>query len=263
MPLTAILEESAFSTLDESLKPLYQQNTENNQYYLDIAPTEAEKLAFNLQQEKQKLANNNAELLKQKGEINNKVKAFEALGKTPEEIKQLLESNRPEEINKLIEKYESEKLSISKSFEESLSAEKTAREKYQNQLKQTKLDTAIQQVILDFDLDREIAPANLREYLQVVESEDGNISIQVVENGQPALVAGQPKSVEQLLNGFKEQKKLLKMFNAPNGGGTGASNRQGGGHDSAKTMKRSEWETRSRSGENFTEFFAKGGRLVD
>lgn len=245
MPLLAILDEGAHGALDDSLKTLYKQNSETKQFYLDISPDEAGKVAFNLQAEKTKLAENNAELLKQKGEANSKLKVYESLGKTAEEIKQALEANRPEETAKLVTDYEARIKSLQDSFDESLKKESSAKESYQKQLHESAVDTEIARLSqsLAFDLN-DTAPFVLRNYLKPEEVEDGKVVVRVFENGNPALVAGQPKTPEQLLQGFREDKKYLSIFKAGDNGGPGGNNRQTNVPPGTKTMKRSEYDRR-------------------
>jgi hypothetical protein len=260
MPIQAILDETAFGSLDDSLKSIYKQNTENNQYYLDLAPTEAEKLAFNLVSEKEKLANNNKELLKQKGEINAKLKAFESLGKSAEEIQKALEANRPEEVNRLLEEARQREDSLKTSYDESLKTEKSKVERYQQQLHRTAINNKIAQLRAQFDLN-DTAEFVLRDYYRAEENEDGQVVTRIYgEDGKPALTAGQPMSDEQLLKNFQEQKRFLSIFNGGTGGGSGASNRQQTVNSGGKTMKWSEFNKLSHDARN--KFMQDGGQTV-
>lgn len=228
MPLLAVLDEGAHGALDESLKPLYVQNTETKQFYLDIAPDEAAKVAFNLQKQ---FDAKKADLQRVHGEktaIEQKYKAYEGLGKTADEIKQALAANRPEEVTKLVEKYETEKAELRKSFEEPLTKATERAKKLESQFQQTLASSEISKVVAAYQLDPETAPSILRDYIRAVPKEEGSDEYvtQVYENGQPALVAGQPMSTEQLIKGWQEGKKFQGMFLAGREGGTGGSNRQ-------------------------------------
>jgi hypothetical protein len=238
--LQAVLDEPSFNAIeDDSLKSLYVQNTDTKQYFLDVDNGDA--LAFNLQKEVETLRNHNKTVLGEKKTIQEKVKGWEALGKSPEEIKSLLESNRPEELNKLIEKYDLEKKSLSDSFTESLNEATSKAERYQKQALNMALSVRLAQIRDQFDLN-DTADFVLRNYYRAEETEDGQVVTRIYgDDGQPVLKAGQPITDEQFLNGFKEQKKFLSMFNSPNGGGTGATNRQTS-HSGAKTLKRSEYD---------------------
>lgn len=228
MPLQATLSESDFDGLDESLKTLYKQNDENKQFYLDISPDEAGKLAFNLQTSVSNLEKNNGDLTKQLKDARAKNKDFDSLGKTAEEIKAALEVNRPEEVTKMVEKYETEKQSLAASYGESLNAVTEKAQARERELRKVLTASAISKLRLEYDLN-DTADFVLREFVRA-EPKDENSDefiVRVYENGSPALIAGQPKTPEQLVKGFKEEKKFLSMFNAPNGGGTGGTNRQG------------------------------------
>jgi hypothetical protein len=230
MPILAVLDEGAHGALDESLKSLYVQNSETKQFYLDIAPDEAAKVAFNLQKQfdnkKTELTNKHKEL----NEAKAKVAAFEGLGKSADEIKAALESNRPEAVTELMEKHRTELESLKKSYEEPLTQATEKAKRYEAQVQQSLADAAISKLIADHELDPETAPAILRDYVKAVPKEEGSdeYRTQIFENGSPALVAGQPMSGEQLLNGWREGKKFQRMFLAGEGGGSGAPAKQGG-----------------------------------
>lgn len=224
MPLLAVLDESAHGALDESLKTLYVQNSETKQFYLDIAPDEAGKLAFNLQRELDNKKNALTKVHEEKKALAEKVGSYEALGKSPEEIKTLFESNRPEEVTKLIEKYEAEKEQLKKSFDEPLQAANEKVKKLQSQVEESMRSSAITKLRQDHNLN-EMADFVLRDHIKVVENEDGSFAVQVIENGQPAMKAGQPMKPEDLIATWREAKKFEPMFNAGTGGGTGSSER--------------------------------------
>lgn len=260
MPIRAVLDETSFTGLDESLKTLYVQNPETKQFFLDVDNGDA--LAFNLQKEVETLRTHNKTVLGEKKTIQEKVKAWESLGKSPEEIKQLLESNRPEEFSKILTDKESEWKSKFESLTEELNNGKTQAEQYRTQALNMALNVKIAQIKDQFDLN-DTADFVLKNYLKASETEEGQVTTAFYgEDGKPLHKAGYPITEEQFLNGLKEQKKYLSMFNAPNGGGTGATNRQTS-QSGTKTIKRSDWEQRSAQGENFTEFFTNGGQIID
>lgn len=237
--LQAVLDEATFNGLEDSLKTFYTQNTETKQYYANVVNPDA--LAFNLQSTVKK----KEDLLKKAQdavrELSEKVKPYESLGKSAEELKQALESNRPEEISKLIEKYEGEKKTLQSSFDESIGEYKSKAEKYQKQALDMALRSKLAQVREQYDLN-DTADFVLRSYYKAEETDDGQVVTRIYgEDGQPVLKAGQPITDEQFLSGLREQKKYLAMFNTPNGGGTGASNRQNYNSNS-KTMKRADFD---------------------
>lgn len=227
--LQAVLDEAAHSSLDDSLKTLYVQNTETKEFHLDIAPDEAAKLAHNLRSQFENKKTALDDLHKSKKTIDDELKAFKALGKTADEIKAALEANRPEEVTKLIEKYEAEKTALQKSFEEPLTKAqgqvKSLTEKYQQMM----TANAIAKVREQFDLN-EMADYVLRDYIRAVPKEEGSDEyvVRVFENGEPAMVAAQPMTTDQLIKGFQDGKKFPAMFNAGQGAGTGMGKAAGG-----------------------------------
>ena len=261
--LATVLDEQAHEALgDETLKGFYAQNTETKQFFLQVDNPNI--LATGLQaeiQKKEELLRNNQAANKALAE---KYKPFESLGKTPDEIKQLLESNRPEEITKLVEKYEAEKQLLQSSLSEALEKETSARATLEKQYADTLINVDINKLVIENDLDPEYAPLVLRQYLKPVKDEEtGAWSTRIYKNGQPALVAMQPMTAAQLLKEFVDSKQYLKMFNAPNGGGSGATNRQGG-IGNGKVMKRSQFESLGlESAASARKFLSDGGKVID
>lgn len=237
MPLQAMLEAAEYDALPDTTvlgKDSFAKNDEQNKFFLNLPPDEAGKLAFNLQKSIAKLTDNNKELLKQKGEANTKAQAFELLGKTPDEIKELIESKRPEDVQKLVEAHKEEIAKITRSFEEPLTAAKTKAEKLEAQVRQSLASSEISKLVTAYDLDPETAPAILERYIKPVPVDEGSDEYvtRVFDNGQPALIAGQPMTTEQLIKGWIDNKKYQAIFRAGTGGGGGADGRQqssGGG----------------------------------
>jgi hypothetical protein len=261
--LAAVLEESAYNELsDETVKSFYVQNTETNKYYAQIDNPDV--LAVNSQAEITKFRDLLEKNQTANKELANKFKPFESLGKTPEEIKQLLESNRPEELKQLVEKYETEKQQLQSSLNEALEKETSARTTLEKQYASTLINVDINKLVIENDLDPEYAPLVLSQYLKPVKNEEtGEWSTRIYKNGQPALVAMQPMTATQLLKEFVDGKQHLKMFNAPNGGGSGASNRQGG-IGNGKVMKRSQFDGLSLENPAAVgKFLSDGGKVID
>lgn len=257
--LQAVLEEAIFNTIeDETLKTLYVQNTETKQYFLDVE--NAESLAFNLQTEVEKLKTHNQKLLGEKKDFQEKYKPFEALGKSADEIKDALESNRPEEIAKLITDKETEWKTKFDSFTDSLETEKQAKERYRNQSLQMALNVKLADIREKFNLN-DTSDFVLRTFYRPEETEDGRVITKIYGgDGQPILKAGQPITDEQFLNGLKEEKLYLAMFNAPNNGGTGATNRQSGATGTPK--KATAEQLAAMSPTEKREFYLNGGEKI-
>lgn len=227
MPILAVLDEGAHGALDESLKSLYVQNSETKQFYLDIAPDEAAKVAFNLQKQ---FDNKKTELTNKHKELNDlkaKVSGYESLGKTADEIKAALEANQPENVTKMVTDYETKMEALKKSFEEPLTQATEKAKKYEAQIQKSLTDAAIQKLRNEHDLN-EAADYVLRDFIKAVPKEEGSdeYTIKVFDNGSPAIVAGQEMKPEQLISQWREHKKFTPIFNAGDGGGSGGTARQ-------------------------------------
>ena len=239
MALLAVLDEAAHGALDDSLKTFYVQNSETKEFHLDIAPDEAAKLAHH---QRQQLEAKKADLARVHGEktaLAQKLTAFDALGKSADDIKAALEGKMPKEAKELLEKFETDTAALKASYEEPLTKAKTRIERAERQAQELLARTAIQQLRNEFDLN-DTADYVLKDFIKVVpkDEESGEFIVKVFENGQPALVAGQEMKPEQLITSFKEQKKFPAMFNAGTGGGSGAPARQTGSGGKAFSVSR-------------------------
>src|SRR6185369_632480 len=155
MPLQAVISEAEFDALPDSTtlgKDSFVKNEKTNEIFLNLPDGEAGKLAFNLQQSIEKLTKNNKELLQQKGEANAKSQAWEAIGKTPEEVAEQLKSRRPEDLQKLIESHKTELEAIKKSGVEETAKERAAREALEGEYASTKLDSTIEKLLNRYDM---------------------------------------------------------------------------------------------------------------
>lgn len=236
MPLQAHLEAAEYEALPDVTvlgKDSFVKNEKENKFFLNLPADEAGKLAFNLQASVAKLEANNKELLKQKGEINTKATAYESLGKTPDELKELLNSKRPEDLQKLIEKHNADMEAVKASYAEAEKQKAEAIQRLQQQLADTNTKAEISRLRNDFDLN-DTSEFVLKEFIRSEPKEEGSLEFvtRVYENGNPALHAGEPMTPDQLIKSFQEAKKFPAMFNGGTGGGTGATNRQsanGGG----------------------------------
>jgi hypothetical protein len=226
MPLLTILDPTAHAALPDPLKALYVENATDKQFYIDITPDEAGKIAVNLQAEKTRLVTNNAELLKQKGEANEKLKKYTDLGKTPDEVSEFLKSKRPEDVQQLITQHEQEKARLKDSYDQGLADEKAKLASLGVQLQTTLAGAAIAKLRNEHGLN-DVADFILKEFIQAVPNDQGEYEIKVVENGQPKLLAGgQEMTPAQLIKDFQDSKKYLSMFNGGTGGGSGDNKRQ-------------------------------------
>lgn len=242
MPLLAILTDTAHAALDDSLKGLYVQNPNDKQFYIDIAADEAAKVAFNLQDEKNRLVANNSDLLRQKGEANNKLKAFTDLGKTPEEL-QKLALGQGSDVKELEAKHAQEKAALQTSFDEALKAQTAKTDKYSSDLAASMVSAEISKLRATHQLE-DVADYILKDFIRAVPKDDdsGDFELQVFENGQRSLVAGAGKTPDQLIKDFQTGNKFAAMFTAGNGGGTGDTSRSDANNSVKGTIRAGDQE---------------------
>lgn len=231
MPLQAHIEAAAFDALPDVTvlgKDSFVKNEKEGKFFLNLPADEAGKLAFNLQESNRKLQENNADLLRQKGEANAKAKPWESFGKTPDEIRELLESKRPEDITALVAKHNADLDAMKTSFAEAEKQKAAAIEALQRQLAETNTKATISRLRADYDLD-DTAEHVLSSYIRSEPKEEGSLEFvtRVYDNGSPALLAGEPMTPDQLIKSFREAKKYNGMFQVGSGEGTGSTSRQG------------------------------------
>jgi hypothetical protein len=263
MPLLAVLDEAAHGALDDSLKSLYVQNTDTKEFHLDVAPDEAAKLAHNLRKQFDSKKTDLDRVHREKKELADKIAAFEGLGKTADEIKELINSKRPEDVAKLVEAHRLELEQTKASFEEPMVKLKDETGKLRQQIEQQMTQAAIQKLRNEFDLN-ETADYVLRDFIKVVPKEEGSaeyVTKVVGGDGQEMLVAGQPIGPDGLIKNFQEAKKFPAMFNAGSGGGTGVTNNtRPAPNSTGKTMKWSQFESMPMHDQE--KFFTDGGVTV-
>ncbi len=222
--LSAVLNDAAFQAADDSLKTFYVQNTETKDWWLDV--DEPGKLDVAGQTTFGNLKTKLDGAFKERDTAKASLKAYEALGKTADELKAALEANRPEEVTKLVEKYEAEKQQLKASYEEPLTAAQERAKKLEAQVERSLTQAAIQKLRNEYDLN-DTADYVLRDFIKAVTTDDGDHAIKVFDNGVEALVAGQPQTPEGLIKSFQEAKRFPAMFNVSDGAGTGNTNRAG------------------------------------
>lgn len=215
--LLAVLNDAAYNAVDDSLKTFYVQNAETKDWWLDVDDPGkldvAGKTAFDNLKTKLDGA------FRERDAALAKVKPFEALGKSAEEIQAALIAKQPEDVKAVIAKHETEMENLRKSFEPITAVN----EKLKAQVAKSLTDAAISKVATEFNLDPETAPAILRDYIKAVPVAEGSDEYvpRVFLNNEPALVAGQPMTAEQLVKSFQEGKKYSGMFLVGNGSGPG------------------------------------------
>ncbi len=257
MALAAIVAESEFETLDESLKTFYVQNTDTKDYYLDVDGPD--RLAVNLQTEKQKLAENNQKLVDQLAKERQKAESL------AQQAKKALEKVDAKDGDDLIAKL-ADLEAKNASYEEALKAERDKQAELAAANARTTREAEIARVMREHKM-MPSAAANLRESIEIVRDDDGNYKQRVIDpqTGQPMIQAGQGLTIEQLVAGWKSKAEYGNLFQAEGGGGMGTPGRiNGAGPGSGKTMTRTEFaQLQQTSPKSIPEFFAQGGQIVD
>jgi len=272
MPLLAIIDEAAFNALaDDTVlgKDSFIKDEKTNTFRLAMDGAEAGKLAIPLQQENKKLTDNNAKLLDEKIKTAAKVTAFEKLGKTPEEIETILKEGVTADTEKLQKEFDGKieglktehqrALDAVKAESDAAKAEKAETEKH---LISTIKRTEIAEIVNEYGITKGGEDYFANRIDVVFDEDTKKYASRVIENGEVAFMGTAFKTPKQLAEETKANKDYANLFEAGVVAGSGAPARQNG-RPGTTTMKRSEWEQRSKAGESFSEFFAKGGTLVD
>lgn len=250
MKILAVLDEAAFGALpDETVlgKDSYIKDEKANNFKLALSGEEAGKLALPLSQQ---LDNKKADLKRlheEKKELEDKLKAYEALGKTPEEIGEVLKTGKTADVEAVEKEYKAKIESINKANESALNAAKAELEAERNgsaetkkQLQQTVKRTLIAELKNKFDMNA-LGDDYLSNRIEVVYDEDTKQYLpRVMENGQEAYKGGVLKTPEQLAEEARANRDLAGMFNAGAGGGSGAQNNQAKGAKRAGTILESD-----------------------
>ena len=222
MKLSAVLNDAAYQAADDSLKTFYVQNTETKDWWLDV--DEPGKLDVSGSKTLQNKKDELKRVHDDKKAVTDELAGYKALGKSAEELKAALEANQPENVTKLIADHQAELKTLRESYEQPLAVLKTENETLKADQERVAVAAIVQKLCREFDLDSEYAEFVLPNYLKAVRSED-SLTVKVFENGTEAMIAGQPKSFEQLVRGFREEKKHSKMFNVGTADGPGNLNR--------------------------------------
>lgn len=238
MPLLAVLDEAAFNALpDETVigKNSYLKNEKTNAYQLALDGAEASKLATPLQDEVAKLKANNQKLLDEKIKAGEKADPFIKLGKTPEELAEMIASGKTDGIEELEKKHSKEIESLKTSHEQAIASAKTELEtaktattEVEKQLMGTMIRTRIEALKTDFGFNK-LADDFFAARIKIVKDEaTGSYVEQVFENGELAYKGGALKTPAQLAEETRANKEYAGMITGGTGQGTGAPG-QGGG----------------------------------
>lgn len=274
MPLLAILDEAAFNALPDDTvlgKDSFIKDEKTNTFRLALDGAEAGKLAVPLQNELKKLKDNNAKLLDEKVKVIERAEAFEKLGKTADEFETILKDGVTADTEKLTKefntKFESVKsenqrlLDAAKAEADAANAGKAETEKH---LIATIKRTEIAELTNEFGITKGGEDYFANRIDVVFDEDTKKYAPRVIENGEVAYKGTAFKTPKQLAEATKANKDYANLFEAGVAAGGGADARQRStGNAGSQMIKRSDWESRSKAGESFTEFFAKGGTVVD
>src|SRR5688572_7083587 len=122
MKLVAVLDSTAFESLPEKIDPreLFKKNEKEDNYVLDIDGVEAGKLAIPLQADIEKLKKHNETVLGEKDALQVKIKAYEELGKTPEELTAIINDKTPQDVAAITEAHKLEMKSLTESSQQAV-----------------------------------------------------------------------------------------------------------------------------------------------
>lgn len=232
MPLLAELKESEFSALDEKTvigQDMYVKDERSGTYKLNMSGDEAGKLAIPLQETVAKLEKNNKDLLDEKVKAIQKVEPFTALGKTAEELSEIIKNGSTADSAEIeakfqaqIESLKNENAEALKSAQADIEAANKSTESMRMQLQSQMEQTLIADLKAKHGV-KGIADDFLKARIKIVpDGENGAYVARVYENGEMAYKAGQPQTPDQLIEAMRANADLKDFFNAGGAAGSGA-----------------------------------------
>lgn len=238
--LTAVIDGDAFTSLPETIDPkeLFQKDEKNDNYVLAMDGGEAAKLAKPLQDEVTRLKAHNETVLGEKDAIQAKFKPFEELGKTPQELEDLISDKVPADVVAITETHKSEINSLRLSAEASVKAAEDKVKSIDSLLQTTLQSTAIDKAIRDTSA-TPLAYDYLLNRTKIIKMDGSDEYVVRIldESGEIAYKAGQPMTPAQLLEDKKTDPIYGGMFFAGDAGGTGGTNQSGTGISKTGTIK--------------------------
>lgn len=238
MKFLAVLDEAAFNELPDATvlgKDGFIKDAKTNTFRLAMDGTEAEKLAIPLLN---KFENKKTELDKVHNEKNDlvaKLAKFEASGKTPEEIEQILKEGvtadtekLTKEFNTKLESVKAENERLVKAANDEATLAKTEKTETEKHLIQTIKRSEIAELTKEFGITKG-AEDYFANRIDVVFDEDlKTYAPRVVENGEVAYKGTAYKTPKQLAEETRANKEYANLFEGGTAGGSGAPTRQGG-----------------------------------
>lgn len=237
--IKAILDSSAFDSLPETIDPkeLFQKNEKDDNYVLALDGAEAGLLAKPLQTEKELLVANNAKLVEEKKEALEALKPFKDLGKTVQELTDIINDKTPQDIATLTQTHKTEMESLRTSTQTELEAASTKVKELEEEVLRDKRNFAIDKAIQSTGA-TPLAFDYLKDRVEVVKVEGSkDYAVRVKDDkGEIAYKGGAPMTPAQLLDEKKTDPIYSGMFFAGESGGTGTRT-SGTGISSKGTIK--------------------------
>lgn len=268
MQVQAVLDETAFNELpDEAVlgKSLFAKNEQDGKFYLDLPGDQAAILAVPLREENTRLKTHADTLLKEKKTASDALKAWQALGKTPDEIQEFLKTSANIDLKKITSDHEAEITRIKDSVSETLTAAEMRAKDAETNLESYMKRSMIAELKSKHGLTA-LADDFLANRIAIMPEAEGATkkAFRVIENGEIAYKNTAFKTPEQLIEEARENKDLQGLFVAGNGGGSGASARQYSSNGNSKSMSRAEFDAKAKAGDtSLDKFFADGGVVRD
>lgn len=236
MPLLAIIDEATFTALaDETVlgKDSFIKDEKNNNFHLAMDGAEAGKLAIPLQNELKKAKENNAKLLDEKIKVLERVKPWEDLGKTPEEIGTILKDGVTADTEKLTKEYNAkiEGLRVeNQRLLDAAKAETDAAAAAKAETERHLISTIKGKELADLTNEFKITKGGedfFANRISVVFDEDlKKYAPRVIENGEVSYKGPAFKTPAQLAEETKANKDYANLFEAGSAAGSGADARQ-------------------------------------
>lgn len=226
----------SLDALPENVRDLYQQDGEKFRLQLDgYEDPVGLKSALQKEREAAKQAQKQAS-------------AWAQLGKTPEEIQQLLEAQRKAEEDKAVKGGEWEKLKAQM-------LEQSAKERETLEAKLKAKDSAIERYLIDAQATAAISelkgvPALLLPHVKAavkVVEEDGEFAVRIVDaQGNPRVNSkGEFLSIKDLVSEMRQSEVFGRAFEASGTTGGGAQGGGNGGNTGKKTLTRGQFDALS------------------
>ena len=227
------------NVVPEPARPLYVKQQDGSYKYDDISA-----LRSALDHEK-----NNRKSIAEQLES---AKPFLALGKTPEEIKALLDAQAAQEQNKLREAgdFEALKQQMEQNHQQQVGTLESKMGNYRKQIEKMLVSDQAQQVLGHADIQGNplLLMPIIRDRVEVKEKDDGSFTL-VVKNaqGQPMLNANnEPATMMDLAKELRKDSNYAAAFKGVNQSGGGAPNGSGPG-GSPNGLSRSKMSVREKS----------------